>query len=215
MNFKAVIFDMDGVLIDSEPLHKEIEQQMLKELGVELSHEEHIKFAGVGKEMWTMLGTQYGYNREVGEDELHEEKRRRYLKALTSAPIRPIDGVVELVSYVKNEKLKMAVASSSSHENIDLITKSIGIHGDMEVLVSGDDTEKTKPSPDIFLLAAKLLGVPASECLVIEDSCNGVTAAKRAGMYCVGFRNPNSGMQDLTLADVVLDRIIDVKGVLN
>lgn len=211
MKYKAVVFDMDGVLIDSEPLHKQIEQEMLKDLGVNLPHEEHIKFAGVGKEMWTILKERYGYNRDVEEDDLHKEKRDRYLKKLSSKPIEPIAGVVELVNIAKEAGIKMAVASSSSLENIELVTKSIGIYDDMSFIVSGDDMPRTKPHPDIFLKTAELLNIPAHECLVIEDSANGVQAAKDAEMFCIAFRNPNSGNQNLSLADNIVNHIIDVK----
>lgn len=214
MKYKAVVFDMDGVLIDSEPLHKQVEQEMLKELGVNLPHEEHIKFAGVGKEMWTILKERYGYNRDAKEDELHKEKRDRYLKRLRSKPIEPINGVVELVSIAKNAGIKMAVASSSSLENIELVTKSIGIYDEMNFIVSGDEMPRTKPHPDIFLKTAELLNIPAHECLVIEDSANGVLAAKEAKMFCVAFQNPNSGNQDLSLADNVVSDLIDVKSFL-
>ena len=211
MEYKAVIFDMDGVLIDSEPLHKQVEQEMLKDLGINLPHEEHIKFAGVGKEMWSILKEQYGYNRDIAEDDLHKEKRERYLKRLISKPIKPISGVIELVNIAKEAGMKMAVASSSSLENIELVTKSIGIYDDMSFIVSGDDMPRTKPYPDIFLKTAELLNIPVHECLVIEDSANGVQAAKDAEMFCVGFLNPNSGNQNLSLADNVVNSIIDIK----
>jgi haloacid dehalogenase superfamily, subfamily IA, variant 3 with third motif having DD or ED/haloacid dehalogenase superfamily, subfamily IA, variant 1 with third motif having Dx(3-4)D or Dx(3-4)E len=211
MKYKAVVFDMDGVLIDSEPLHKQIEQEILKDLGVNLPYKEHVKFAGVGKEMWSILKERYGYNRDAKEDELHKEKRERYLKRLSSNPIEPINGVLELVNIVKEAGLKMAVASSSSLENIELVTKSIGIYDDMHLIVSGDDMPRTKPHPDIFLKTAELLNLPAHECLVIEDSANGVQAAKKAKMFCVAFRNPNSGDQNLSLADKIVSNIIDIK----
>ena len=201
---------MDGVLIDSEPLHKRIEQEMLKELGVNLPHEEHIKFAGVGKEMWTILKEQYGYNRDISEEELHVEKRKRYLGQLTSRPIKPIEGVVELVKIAKKAGLKLAVASSSSTENINIVTKAIGIFTDMDIIVSGDDMPRTKPYPDIFIKTAELLKLHTNECLVIEDSSNGVKAAKMAGMYCVAFRNPNSGNQNLSLADKIVNNIQEI-----
>ncbi|TCN73188.1 HAD family hydrolase [Acetobacteroides hydrogenigenes] len=210
MKYKAVVFDMDGVLIDSEPLHKQIEQEMLKELGVNLPHEEHIKFAGVGKEMWTILKEQYGYNRDISEEELHVEKRKRYLGQLTSRPIKPIEGVVELVKIAKKAGLKLAVASSSSTENINIVTKAIGIFTDMDIIVSGDDMPRTKPYPDIFIKTAELLKLHTNECLVIEDSSNGVKAAKMAGMYCVAFRNPNSGNQNLSLADKIVNNIQEI-----
>lgn len=201
---------MDGVLIDSEPLHKQIEQEMLKELGVNLPHEEHIKFAGVGKEMWTILKEQYGYNRDISEEELHVEKRKRYLGQLTSRPIKPIEGVVELVKIAKKAGLKLAVASSSSTENINIVTKAIGIFTYMDIIVSGDDMPRTKPYPDIFIKTAELLKLHTNECLVIEDSSNGVKAAKMAGMYCVAFRNPNSGNQNLSLADKIVNNIQEI-----
>lgn len=209
MKFKAVVLDMDGVIIDSEPLHKQVEQEMLKELGVNLPHEEHIKFAGVGKEMWTILKERFGYNREVDENELHKEKRDRYLRQLRSKPIEPINGIIDLVSTAKKAGLKVAVASSSSLENIELVTKSVGIFDKLDFAVSGDDIPRTKPHPDIFLRTSELLNIPPHECLVIEDSANGIKAAKDAGMYCIAFSNPNSGNQNLSLADNVIDKITE------
>lgn len=210
MNFKAIVFDMDGVLVDSEPLHKQIEQEMLQELGVQLPHEEHIKFAGVGKEMWTILKDKYGYNREVTEEELHKDKRVRYLKRLTSKPITPIDGVLPIVDTALKKGMQLAVASSSSIENIEIVTKALGILEKMDRIISGDDMPRTKPHPDIFLKTAELLGLHPNECLVIEDSANGVRAAKDAGMFCVGFRNLNSGNQDLRRADIIVDSLAEV-----
>lgn len=201
---------MDGVLIDSEPLHKQVEQEMLVELGVNLPREEHVKFAGVGKEMWTILKERYGYNRDTNEDELHALKRELYMQRLVSNPIEAIEGVHSIVRYAKEKGLALAVASSSSRQNIELVTKAIGIYNDMQVIVSGDELPQTKPNPAIFIKTGKLLNIPPQECLVIEDSGNGVKAAKGANMFCVGYRNLNSGNQDLSLADIIVDNLDEV-----
>lgn len=192
---------MDGVLIDSEPLHKEVEQEILCELGVNLPHEEHIKFAGVGKEMWSIIKKQYGYNKDVSEETLHATKRKLYLKRLTSCPIHPIEGVQDIIHFAENRNFKIAIASSSSRENITIVAKAIEIEDKVQIIVSGDEVPKTKPSPDIFIKTSKLLNLTPEQCIVIEDSANGVKAAKEAGMFCIGFINPNSGDQDLSLAD--------------
>ena len=94
----------------------------------------------------------------------------------------------------------MAVASSSPYENIVKTTKELGIHEYFDQLVSGESVEHPKPAPDVFLKAAKALGTAPEECLVVEDSCHGVHAAKNAGMPSIGFINPDSGDQDLSCA---------------
>jgi HAD superfamily hydrolase (TIGR01509 family) len=205
--FKALIFDMDGVLIDSEPLHNKIEQDMLKELSVNLSPEEHYKFAGMGIEIWDILEKRYGYNRKVSVDELYTEKTTRYLKALTSKPILPIDGLNELVSHAKGKGMVLAVASSSSLYNIDLVLKAIGLEQYFSLVVSGEQVPRNKPFPDIYLKTAELLNMAPGECIVVEDSANGVRSAKAAGMFCIGFRNMSSGYQDISPADVIVDSL--------
>jgi HAD superfamily hydrolase (TIGR01509 family) len=207
---KGIIFDMDGVLIDSEPLHKEIEQQMLIELGVNLSHDEHIKFAGVGKEFWNIIKKRFGYNRDVTAEWLHEEKRERYLKALSAKPIIPIEGVIEVVSEARKRNIPLAVASSSSSFLIHLVLKAIGIENDISCVVSGEEVPNNKPSPDIFLRTATLMQLDPKDCLVVEDSANGVQAARDAGMYCIAFLNLNSGKQDLSKANHIVHSMVEV-----
>lgn len=205
--FKALIFDMDGVIIDSEPLHKKIEQDILIELGVNLPLDEHFKFASMGKEFWNIIEKRYGYNRKTTADELHKEKATRYLKVLTSKPIIPIEGLNELVSFAKSKGLVLAVASSSSVYNINLVLKAIGLERYFSLIVSGEQVLNNKPYPDIYLKTLALLNLTPGECIVVEDSTNGVKSAKGAGMFCVGFRNLNSGVQDLSLADVIVDSL--------
>jgi HAD superfamily hydrolase (TIGR01509 family) len=198
---------MDGVLIDSEPLHKKIEQDMLKELGVNLPLEEHVKFASTGKEFWDIIEKRFGYNRKTTADELHHEKASRYLKALTSTPIVPITGLEQLVSHAKEKGLALAVASSSSVYNINLVLKAIKLDQLFNLIVSGEQVAKNKPFPDIYLRTAELLNLSPGECMVVEDSANGVRSAKSAGMFCIGYKNLNSGEQDISPADVIVDSL--------
>ena len=158
--FKALIFDMDGVLIDSEPLHKQIEQDILKELGVNVPLEEHFKFASMGKEMWDIMGQRFGFNRKATADELHKEKAKRYLKALTSKPILPIDGLKELVTLCKRKRNGSGCCFIFfGVYNINLVLKAIGLKEYFSLIVSGEQVPRNKPYPDIYLKTAELLNL--------------------------------------------------------
>ena len=126
---------------------------------------------------------------------------------MTSKPILPIRGLKELLSYARDKGLVLAVASSSSLHNINLVLKAIGLIQFFSLIASGEQVPKNKPFPDIYLKTAELLKLVPDECMVVEDSANGVKSAKVAGMYCVGFRNPGSGNQDLSPADMIVDSL--------
>ena len=208
--FKALLFDMDGVLIDSEPLHKKIEQDILLELGVNLPLEEHFKYASMGLEFWNIMEERFGFNRKTTADELHREKAARYLEALTSKPILPIDGLEDLLCAATQKGMVLAVASSSSTVNINLVLNAIGLKHYFTLIVSGEQVPLNKPNPDIYLKTSELLKLEPTVCMVVEDSANGVKSAKGAGMYCVGFRNLSSGNQDISPADVIVDSLREI-----
>ena len=115
-----------------------------------------------------------------------------------------IDGIKDLISDLINNNIAIALASSSPMKFIQLAIEKVGISEYFDIIVSGEHVDKSKPEPDIFLRAASLLKVKPSDCLVLEDSVNGVIAAKKAGMKCIAFLNPNSGNQDLSKADKVV-----------
>lgn len=126
-----------------------------------------------------------------------------YLQSQTDEKL--IDGVLFLLEGLKEAGFPIALASSASKENIQAVLKLFYIENFFQVIVSGNQVEKPKPSPDIFIYAASLLKVNPSDCIVIEDSNNGVKAAKTAGMRCIAFKNPNTGVQDLSIADTIVD----------
>ncbi len=202
---RAVIFDMDGVIIDSQPFHFAVEEKMCRELGIAVSLEESHSFVGMaGAKVWSYLKTKFVLPQSIDELLAYENKARvAYFSSLEN--VQPIPGVVELLKELKQHNMKTALASSSSAEVIEIFLTKLGLKDFFQHITSGEAVENGKPDPDIFLHTAKALGENPADCLVIEDSANGVTAAKRAGMKVIGFKNPNSGDQDLSLADMVID----------
>lgn len=206
---KAFIFDMDGVIIDSEPLHFETDKRVMKEYNIDISDEALNRYVGVtNPQMWTELKEIYGLPAALEE---LLEKQNTYKKLLFgSGTLEPVEGIVELIGSLKQKDIFIGLASSSSRNFIELILKNLKLLESFDVIVSGDEVSSSKPAPDIFLKAAGLLKVDPSQCVVLEDSGHGVKAAKAAGMKCIAFKNPNSGIQDLSLADAVIASIKNI-----
>jgi HAD superfamily hydrolase (TIGR01509 family) len=153
--------------------------------------------------MWEYLKKAYELAPSV--QELLDRDNRFRLSYFASLPqLTPIEGSRELLEGLHG-RVRLALASSSSPEIIDLVVDRLAIRGFFDAVVSGQSVRRGKPDPDIFLRTAFLLGMDPSACVVIEDSANGVKAAAEAGMACVGFRSPNSHGQDLSGADLVVE----------
>lgn len=203
---KAVIFDMDGVIIDSEPFHLIICREIFKNLSIPFCEEEYNSYIGVSNtSMWTTLKDKYGLKETV--DELSMFQTNAGMKYIKENEIEPIPGILDLLDELGGSGIKIALASSSSMEGIKMVLEKFKITQYFQAVVSGEDLERGKPAPDIFLKAAGMLQVEPEYCTVIEDSHNGVTAAKAAGMKCVGYQNPSSGDQDLRAADLILNSL--------
>lgn len=196
----AVIFDMDGVLIDSEPLHFESEYAALRKLGVHTADDYLHRFVGMTAQLlWARILAEQGIDKDV--DEMVAEVLEEKLRLLRAGDFRPIDGVVELLDSLRAAGVPVGIASSSSRVFIEAVLEKLGIASYIRAFASGEEVPRGKPYPDVYLEAARLLGARPEQCLVVEDSRNGVLAAKAAGMRCVGFLNPLSGNQDLSAAD--------------
>jgi HAD superfamily hydrolase (TIGR01549 family) len=203
---EAVIFDMDGVLIDSEPFHLVVNEKIFANLGINLSEDEYHGFIGTThKDMWTTIKNRYNLPQEVSElVNMQVSGNIDYIKNEEIELIK-IKGVTDLLSRISRENIKIGIASSSPTEVIDLVIKKLGISGYFSSIVGGEEIKRGKPAPDIFLKAAERLKKEPADCIVIEDSKNGTLAAKAAGMKCIGFKNPNSGNQNLEKADLIID----------
>ena len=201
---QTVIFDMDGVIIDSEPVYFKIDKQMFEELNIAVSFEEHCTYVGTSSQnMWDTIIKKHGLPDHPGE--LMRKEYNLYMDYLVSAKnLQPIDGVMELINDLHENNFKLILASSSRMETIDIILKKFKLSDLFIARVSGSELAHSKPHPEIFLRSAQLVGSEPKECIVIEDSKNGVAAAKAAGMKCIGFLNPSSGDQDLKTADMMI-----------
>lgn len=198
---QAVIFDMDGVLVDSEPFHFENETRMFRKLGLDISDEEHSHFTGVATDvMWQQISETRKLPLSVAElTELTVLESNQYFGSLEK--IEPLPGLVDLLEKLVAAEIPLAVATSSDTVTMKNILEKSGLRKYFRFTVCRDDVENSKPEPDVFLHAAKLLDVPPENCLVFEDSRNGIKAAKAAGMVCIAYSGGNSGHQDQSQAD--------------
>ncbi len=192
---------MDGVLVNSEPMHFEVWKQVFAEQGLTIDYD-HYKGC-IGSTVSYLFDLILdGYGRDFhGNDALPARFRELKNIRIKEKGIPRIEGVPETVAALKEKGYILAVASSSPQEYIELITEKLGIAPCFRLLFSAERVARPKPAPDVFLAAARALGVKPEECLVIEDSQNGSRAAKAANMICWGFQNPDSGNQDLSAAD--------------
>lgn len=206
---KAIIFDMDGVLIDSEPVHYQANKQLMEQMGYKISYEYYKQFIGsTCTRMWKTIIKDYELDKTV--EWLLVESDKICDDIIREKGYPPVKGSVKLVRELVQAGYVLAVASSSKPERINKNVTSLGIQECFKKLVSGEKVENPKPAPDVFLKAAREIGVQPSDCVVIEDSDNGVSAAKAAGMVCIGYANPGSGEQSLNRADYIVESLENI-----
>ena len=201
MNY--IIFDMDGVLLDSEPMHQEIIYETFQLEGIPFDKAYIQTLTGMSAfPMWEKI--KHDAQRSESVEELIKFHRDYFFKRLPEVKVPLVPHVKDVLEKFKNEGKHLSLASSSGRKLIDIFTQQTNIAHYFEVIMSGDDVKYSKPNPEIFLKVAQWYGLPATQFTVIEDSTNGVKAAKSAGMQCVGFQNPLSGGQDLSQADLLI-----------
>ena len=198
----AVIFDMDGVLIDSEPIHFEATRALLADHGIEYSSDINDNFYGcTDRDVFRLLRARYRL--APSEEELAASWIARVV-ALLGRSLQPMAGVPGVLRVLQAEGLRLALASSSAPAIIEATLAGLGLRGTFELVVSGHEVERGKPAPDIFLETVRRLGLRREACLVVEDSFNGVSAAAAAGIRCVAVPCPSTVGQDFSLASARL-----------
>ena len=201
---QTVIFDMDGVIVDTEPVHHFAFIQHFKQLNLEISPEVYASFTGNStKNIYERLKDIYNLEGDV--ESLVDAKRNFFNDAFDKKEdLYLLDGVEDLIKDLHSNGMQLVLASSSANVTIERIFNRFNLHQYFTHKVSGEDFPKSKPHPAIFLKAAELAQTPVENCIVIEDSTNGIQAAKSANIYCVGYDSFHSKMQDYSKADKVI-----------
>lgn len=202
---------MDGVIIDSEPIHSRVKMDTFRHFGLAFEEPELVSY--MGRTSGAIFGDVIAKagRTDITPAELTEYKHHHYLEILKSGEIEPVSGTIELIRSLHEAGIPLGLATSSWVEVMNIVLEKFGIRKYFDSVLSGGDLPASKPDPAIYRISAQRLGAEPQHCMVLEDTASGILAAKRAGMYCIAYRNPNSGNQDLSLADRVVEKIEDVK----
>jgi beta-phosphoglucomutase len=205
---KGVLFDMDGVLVDSEEFICKAAIRMFSELGIIVKATDFQPFVGMGENRY-LGGVAEKYNLHLNID---EAKKRTYqiYTAITEGNLKPLPGALEFITYCRGKGLRLALATSADRIKMEVNLKAIGLSSDsFHSTDNGLDVERKKPFPDIYVQASENLGLKPEECLVIEDAVSGIKAAKAAGCRCLAVVT-SFERTALSEADWICDSLMNV-----
>lgn len=207
---KAILFDMDGVIVDTEPLHCKAYYQMFDAVNINVSDELYASFTG--QSTISICRKLCEHFRLTETPEILVDLKRKFFKEIfeTDKDLHLIDGVLELIKDYHSNGLTLVLASSASMTTINNVFTRFNLNQYFIAKLSGADLKASKPHPEIFIKAAEAAGHKKTECLVIEDSTNGIKAAKAADIFCVGFKSPHSKNQDYSKADLIISQFNEI-----
>jgi HAD superfamily hydrolase (TIGR01509 family) len=201
--FAAVIFDLDGVLWDGEPLYHEAFDIVLAPLGHRISDDDYTNIIGTSVEAsWGWVHDRFNLTDPL--DRLVDAYDQAVLKLL-KRPIEPLPGVRSLIDELRRRGVPIAVASASLRQWVDATLRGLRLRHAFDAVVSASEVDNGKPAPDLFLTAARRLGLPPQRCLAVEDTLTGVRSAKAASMFTIQLRAASTALPPLPEADIVLD----------
>lgn len=211
MPLKAVLFDMDGVIVDTEPLHRKAYFQLFDDLEIEVSEELYTSFTGSStKKVCNTLIENYQLSHS------HEELaivKRKYFKDYfyNDADFNLLPGVKSLIENYFENDIKLVLASSASMITIDMVFEKFDLEKYFIGKISGADLKESKPHPEIFLIAAEIAKESKENCMVIEDSTNGIIAAHSAGIFCTAYKSEHSVGQNYEKANLVISDFSEIE----
>lgn len=211
MPLKAVLFDMDGVIVDTEPLHRRAYFQMFEDLKIKVSEELYTSFTGAStKKVCNTLIKNYQLSKS------HEELaliKRKYFKYYfyNDGDFNLLPGVKSLIENYFENKIKLVLASSASMVTINMVFEKFDLEKYFVGKIRGADLKESKPHPEIFLLAAEIADEPKENCMVIEDSTNGIIAAHSAGIFCTAYKSEHSIGQNYDKANMLISDFSEIE----
>ena len=187
---KGVLFDFDGVVVQSEKLHRRTFLELLKPYGVKVSEERwYNEFAGTGsRHIFEVLVKEHGLQEKV--DDLVAKRKKNYENAVRCGRLKKTPGIEKFLRKLKDKKIKTAIVSGSHRTNVQAALEIFGLAKYFDIIISGDELEKRKPDPEPYLHAARKLGLMPKECIAIEDSFSGAKSATAAGMQLIIVKSP-------------------------
>lgn len=206
----CLIFDMDGVIIDSEEIHKKAYYETFNAIGVQVSEDLYKTLTGSSTlNAFQKLVQHFQLN--LKPEELVLDKRKRYVNYFENDPnLHLVEGVETLIKKALNKGLTLVLASSSAMENIERVFNRFHLHPYFSAKISGADLKVSKPHPEIFEKAAHLSKQEKENCAIIEDSDNGIEAANKAGIFVFGYKNPLAADQTLENADRIINHFNEI-----
>jgi len=208
---KAIIYDLDDLMINSNPLHVKTWDRLLKEYGYRFSDlPQEIRSEFIGMRVTDIL-REVIKQLELNVDESKFYKKRMEISLeIVQKKLEPMPGVFKSIKLFKNKNYKLAIASSGPKEYIDLVFSKRRLKNTFNVIVSGDDVKAGKPNPEIYMVVCEKLGLAPDECVVLEDATVGIESAKEAGCKCVAVKNRYTPPQTLSKADICIDSLNDL-----
>ena len=199
--FKAIIFDLDGVVVDSEPISCAVAEEIMREFGVPEGAVDKDVFIGRSDKDF-LIEVNKNYNLTIDPNEYSDKRKKRYFEE-AKGNLKAFSGIKKFINEIKESDILFAIASSGSKKKVHFQLKEIGLENIFPVIINSDDVHKSKPHPQIYLIAAKRLGVKPEECIAVEDALTGLESAKCAGMKTIAVAT--SFPKERLNADLVLE----------
>ena len=209
---KAVIFDMDGLILDSEIVESHSFEKILKEHGVEPKPNANGLIHEIGGADGSIYYEKFKnkYNLKIDAEVIQSKKRAYWRQTIQEGETTSFPGFLELIELLKKENFIIALASNRNEASVHLVLEKLGVNHYFHTVVGSAEGRKPKPSPDVYLHTAKLIGVKPSECVVLEDTDVGIFSAKEAGMKAIAVPNKYTKSHNFERADVVVSSLKDV-----